>query len=124
VWHADGNIELRDWGKDIIISGGENISSIEVEQAILAHPDVLDCAVIGVPHEKWGERPKAFVTLNPGATTDAAEIIAFSRGRLAHYKCPDAIEFGLLPRTSTGKVQKFVLREQEWAGHATRVRAT
>ena len=110
VWHPDGNIELRDRGKDIIISGGENISSIEVEQAIAAHPAVLECAVIGIPHEYWGERPKAFVTLNEGASATAEEIIAFCRERLAHYKCPDAIEFGPLPKTSTGKVQKFVLR--------------
>jgi len=121
VWHPDGNIELRDRGKDIIISGGENISSIEVEQAIAAHPAVLECAVIGVPHPHWGERPKAFVTLNDGATATAQEITAFCRGRLAHYKCPDAIEFGPLPKTSTGKVQKFVLRDREWAGHTTRI---
>ena len=89
VWHPDGNIELRDRSKDIIISGGENISSIEVEQTICAHPAVLECAVIGVPHERWGERPKAFVTLNSGASATAEEIIAFSRERLAHYKCPD-----------------------------------
>jgi acyl-CoA synthetase (AMP-forming)/AMP-acid ligase II len=114
VWHPDGNIELRDRGKDIIISGGENISSIEVEQAITAHPAVLECAVIGVPHSHWGERPKAYVTLNEGAAATAEELIAFCRERLAHYKCPDAIEFGPLPKTSTGKVQKFVLRSREW----------
>ena len=124
VWHPDGNIELRDRGKDIIISGGENISSIEVEQAIVAHPAVLECAVVGIPHERWGERPKAFVTLNTGASATSEEIIAFCRERLARYKCPDAIEFGPLPKTSTGKVQKFVLREREWAGHETRVGAT
>jgi fatty-acyl-CoA synthase len=124
VWHPDGNIELRDRSKDIIISGGENISSIEVEQAICAHPGVLECAVIGVPHERWGERPKAFVTLNSGAVASADEIIAFCRQRLAHYKCPDAIEFGPLPKTSTGKVQKFALREREWAGRETRVGTT
>jgi fatty-acyl-CoA synthase len=121
VWHPDGNIELRDRGKDIIISGGENISSIEVEQTIGAHPAVLECAVIGIPHPHWGERPKAFVTLNEGATADAGEIIAFCRERLAHYKCPDSIEFGPLPKTSTGKTQKFVLRQGEWAGQDTRV---
>jgi fatty-acyl-CoA synthase len=123
VWHPDGNIELRDRGKDIIISGGENISSIEVEQAIVAHPAVLECAVIGVPHEHWGERPKAFVTLNDGAEATAQEIIAFCRERLARYKCPDAIEFGPLPKTSTGKVQKFVLRESEWAGRDHKIGA-
>jgi fatty-acyl-CoA synthase len=123
VWHADGNIELRDRGKDIIISGGENISSIEVEQTIVAHPAVLECAVIAVPHLHWGERPKAFVTLREGATADASEIIAFARDRLAHYKCPDAVEFGPLPKTSTGKVQKYVLREKEWAERDTRIGA-
>jgi fatty-acyl-CoA synthase len=121
VWHPDGTIELRDRGKDIIISGGENISSIEVEQAIAAHPAVLECAVVGVPHPHWGERPKAFVTLNDGAAATAPEIIAFCRERLAHYKCPDAIEFGPLPKTSTGKVQKFVLRDREWAGQDKRI---
>ena len=121
VWHPDGNIELRDRGKDIIISGGENISSIEVEQAIAAHPAVLECAVIGIPHAHWGERPKAFVTLNEGAAADAGEIIAFCRERLAHYKCPDSIEFGPLPKTSTGKTQKFVLRQREWADQDTQV---
>jgi fatty-acyl-CoA synthase len=124
VWHPDGNIELRDRSKDIIISGGENISSIEVEQTICAHTAVLECAVIGIPHERWGERPKAFVTLNSEAGASADEIIAFCRQRLARYKCPDAIEFGPLPKTSTGKVQKFVLREREWTGHETRVGAT
>jgi fatty-acyl-CoA synthase len=124
VWHPDGNIELRDRSKDIIISGGENISSIEVEQTICAHPAVLECAVIGIPHERWGERPKAFVTLNGEASASADEIIAFCRERLAHYKCPDAIEFGPLPKTSTGKVQKFVLREREWAGRETRLGTT
>jgi fatty-acyl-CoA synthase len=124
VWHPDGNIELRDRSKDIIISGGENISSIEVEQTICAHPAVLECAVIGVPHERWGERPKAFVTLNGEASAGAEEIIGFCRERLAHYKCPDAIEFGPLPKTSTGKVQKFALREREWSENETRVGMT
>src|SRR5919199_1668134 len=124
IWHPDGNIELRDRGKDIIISGGENISSIEVEQAIAAHPAVLECAVIGIPDDDWGERPKAYVTLKQGAEAEEQEIIAFCRERLAHYKCPDAIEFGPLPKTSTGKVQKFVLRERDWAGHEKRIGAT
>jgi fatty-acyl-CoA synthase len=121
VWHPDGNIELRDRGKDVIISGGENISSIEVEQAIAAHPAVLECAVIGIPHPHWGERPKAFVTLSEGAAAAPEEIIAFCRERLAHYKCPDSIEFGPLPKTSTGKTQKFVLRQREWADQDTQV---
>ena len=121
VWHPDGNIELRDRGKDVIISGGENISSIEVEQAITAHPAVLECAVVGIPDPHWGERPKAFVTLNEGAAPTAAEIIAFCRERLAHYKCPDAVEFGPLPKTSTGKIQKFVLRDREWTDQDVRI---
>ena len=123
VWHQDGNVELRDRGKDIIISGGENISSIEVEQTIVAHPDVLECAVVAVPHSHWGERPKAFVTLRDGASATEDEIIAFARERLAHYKCPDTVEIGPLPKTSTGKVQKYVLREREWAGHDARIGA-
>jgi fatty-acyl-CoA synthase len=105
----------------VIISGGENISSIEVEQTIAAHPAVLECAVIGVPDSHWGERPKAFVTLNDAATATPQEIIAFCRERLAHYKCPDTIEFGPLPKTSTGKIQKFVLRDREWAGQDNRI---
>jgi fatty-acyl-CoA synthase len=121
VWHPDGNIELRDRGKDIIISGGENISSIEVEQTITAHPAVLEAAVVGVPHPHWGERPKAFVTLNVGASATQEELIAFCRERLAHYKCPDVVEFGPLPKTSTGKVQKFVLRGREWTGQDKQV---
>ena len=121
VRHPDGAIELRDRGKDVIISGGENISSIEVEQAICAHPAVLECAVVAIPHDHWGERPKAIVTLKPGVTATEADIIAFCRERLAHYKCPDAVAFGPLPKTSTGKVQKFVLREPEWAGHERRI---
>jgi fatty-acyl-CoA synthase len=123
VWHPDGNIELRDRGKDIIKSGGEKISSIEVEQTLVAHEAVLECAVVGVPHEFWGERPKAFVTLNEGAHASEEELIAFCRGELAHFKCPDAVEFGPLPKTSTGKVQKFLLREREWAGRESRIGA-
>jgi fatty-acyl-CoA synthase len=121
VWHPDNTIELRDRGKDVIISGGENISSIEVEQTICAHPAVLEAAVVAIPHEHWGERPKAFVTLQPGADVGEQELIAFCRERLAHYKCPDAIAFGPLPKTSTGKVQKFALREPEWAGRERRI---
>ena len=120
MWHPDGNVELRDRAKDIIISGGENISTIEVEQAVVSHPAVLECAVVATPHERWGERPKAFVTLKEGAQATEAELLAHVRERLAGYKCPDAIEFGPLPKTSTGKVQKFVLRDREWAGHGAR----
>jgi fatty-acyl-CoA synthase len=121
VWHPDGAIELRDRAKDIIISGGENISTIEVEQAMCAHPAVMECAVVAIPHDHWGERPKAFVTLREDAEATEEELIAFCRTRLAHYKCPDAVEFGPLPKTSTGKVQKFVLREREWSGQAKRI---
>jgi fatty-acyl-CoA synthase len=121
VWHADGYIELRDRKKDIIISGGENISTIEVEQTIASHPAVLECAVVAIPDETWGERPKAFVTLKQSQNATEAEIIAFCRDRIAHYKCPTAVEFGDLPKTSTGKVQKFVLRDREWAGKDKRI---
>jgi fatty-acyl-CoA synthase len=121
VWHPDGYIELRDRKKDIIISGGENISTIEVEQAVAKHPAVLECAVVAIPDEKWGERPKAFVTLRPGAHATEAEIIEHCRGQLAHFKCPAAVEFGELPKTSTGKIQKFVLRGKEWAGREKRI---
>jgi len=121
VWHPDGYIELRDRKKDIIISGGENISTIEVEQAVARHPAVMECAVIAVPDEKWGERPKAFVTLKPGKTATEAEIIEFCRGQIAHFKCPAGVTFGELPKTSTGKIQKFVLRDREWKGQAKRI---
>ncbi len=121
VWHPDGYIELRDRQKDIIISGGENISTIEVEQVVARHPAVLECAVVAMPHEQWGERPKAFVALKSGQQADGDAIIAFCRANLAHFKCPDAVEFGALPKTSTGKVQKYVLREREWAGRERRI---
>ncbi|MBI3762025.1 MAG: long-chain-fatty-acid--CoA ligase [Chloroflexi bacterium] len=122
VMHPDGYVELRDRKKDIIISGGENISTIEVERAIYQHPGVLEASVIGIPDPKWGEVPKAFVTLKPGAALSAEELIAFCRERLAHFKCPKAVEFvEALPKTSTGKIQKFVLREKEWAGHEKRI---
>jgi len=121
VMHPDGQIELRDRKKDIIISGGENISTIEVEQAVVSHPAVLECAVIAIPDETWGEVPKAFVTLKPDQTATAEEIIAHCRARIAHFKCPKAVEFRELPKTSTGKVQKYVLREHEWRGHEKRI---
>jgi fatty-acyl-CoA synthase len=121
AWHPDGLIELRDRKKDIIISGGENISTIEVEQTIVELPAVLEAAVIAIPDDKWGERPKAFVTLNPGSSATEEDIIQHCRSRLAHFKCPAAVEFGDLPKTSTGKVQKFVLREREWAGQEKRI---
>ena len=119
--HPDGYIELRDRKKDIIISGGENISTIEVEQTSRATPPCLECAVVAIPDDTWGERPKAFVTLKPGPRRPKREIIDFCREHLAHFKCPAAVEFGELPKTSTGKVQKFVLREREWAGREKRI---
>jgi fatty-acyl-CoA synthase len=121
VWHPDGYIELRDRLKDIIISGGENISTIEIEQAIVKHPAVLECAVVAIPDEKWGERPKAFVTLKRGENATEAEIITFCRTLIAHYKCPVAVDFGDLPKTSTGKIQKYVLREREWGKREKRI---
>ena len=113
VLHEDGYIELRDRSKDIIISGGENISTIEVESVIIEHPAVANVAVVAKPDEKWGETPCAFVMLKPGATATAEEIVAHCRANLASYKCPRHVVFRDLPMTSTGKVQKFVLRE--WA---------
>ncbi len=113
VLHEDGYIELRDRSKDIIISGGENISTIEVEGVIMAHPAVGNVAVVAKPDEKWGETPCAFVVLKPGAKATAEEIIAHCRANLANFKCPRHVVFRDLPMTSTGKVQKFVLRD--WA---------
>jgi fatty-acyl-CoA synthase len=121
VRHPDGYVELRDRKKDIIISGGENISTIEVEQTVARHPAVLEVAVVAIPDEKWGERPKAFVTLKPGQSVTEPELIAFCRENLAHFKCPAAFEFGELPKTSTGKIQKFVLRDREWKAKHKRI---
>ncbi len=121
VWHANNYIELRDRAKDVIISGGENISTIEVEQVIAQHPAVIECAVVAIPDEQWGERPKAFVTLKPGQSVTEPELIAFCRARLAHFKCPAAIDFGALPKTSTGKIQKYVLRDKEWGNREKRI---
>jgi acyl-CoA synthetase (AMP-forming)/AMP-acid ligase II len=116
VMHPDGYVELMDRAKDIVISGGENISTVEVEQALVSHPAVVDAAVIGIPDDRWGERPKAFVVLGPGQTARERELIEHVRSRIAHYKAPDSIEFlGALPRNSTGKIQKFELRQQELA---------
>ena len=121
VMHPDGQIELRDRKKDIIISGGENISTIEVEQAVVSHPAVLECAVVAIPDDIWGEVPKAFVTLKSDKTATAEEIIVHCRNRIAHFKCPKSVGFGELPKTSTGKIQKFVLREREWKGREKRI---
>ncbi len=112
VWHPDGYIELKDRSKDIIISGGENISTIEVESVLHRHPAVLDAAVVARPDEKWGETPCAFIILKPGASVTEAEIIAFCRAHLAHFKAPRHVVFGPLPKTSTGKTQKYILRER------------
>ncbi|MCC6982704.1 MAG: acyl-CoA synthetase [Bauldia sp.] len=116
VMHPDGYLQIRDRSKDIIISGGENISSIEVEDALYKHPAVQAAAVVAKPDEKWGETPIAYVELRPGATATAEEMIAWCRASLAHYKCPRFIVFGELPRTSTGKIQKFKLRELAKSG--------
>ncbi len=121
VRHPDGSIELRDRKKDVIISGGENISTIEVEQAVMSHPCVLEAAVVAVPDETWGEVPKAFVALKPGCDATAEQIVAHARERVAHFKAPKAVEFCELPKTPTGKIQKFVLREREWAGRDRRI---
>ena len=112
VLHPDGYIELKDRSKDIIISGGENISTIEVEGVLYRHPAVLDAAVVAQPDAKWGETPCAFVSLKPGANATEQEIISFCRDNLAHFKAPRTVVFTDLPKTSTGKIQKFVLRER------------
>jgi fatty-acyl-CoA synthase len=112
VWHPDGYVEIKDRSKDVIISGGENISSIEVEDVLYRHPSVSEAAVVARPDEKWGETPCAFVNLKPGAEVTEEEIIAFCRDNMAKFKVPKTVVFGELPKTSTGKIQKFVLRDQ------------
>jgi fatty-acyl-CoA synthase len=112
VMHPDGYIQLKDRSKDVIISGGENISSIEVEDVLFKHPAVMMVAVVARPDEKWGEHPCAFVELRPGASASEADIIAFARVHLAGFKAPRTVVFGDLPKTSTGKVQKFALRDR------------
>ena len=121
VRHPDGYVELKDRAKDIIISGGENVSSQEVEKVVMEHPGVLEVCVVGVPDEKWGEVPKAFVVPRPDHDVSAESIIEFTRERAAHFKCPKHVEFGELPKTATGKIQKFVLRDREWEGHRKRI---
>ncbi|KAF9152954.1 hypothetical protein BG015_004385 [Linnemannia schmuckeri] len=126
VRHADGYIAIQDRQKDIIISGGENISTLEVESCISQHPAVLEVAVIAVPHPRWGETPKAFVILKPGLSSDKIvngdQLIAFCKENMAGFKCPSSIVVVKeLPKTSTGKLQKYVLREQEWKGHTKRI---
>jgi len=113
VWHADGYVEIKDRSKDIIISGGENISSLEVEECLYRHPQVMEAAVVARPDARWGETPCAFVTLRPDARdVDSASIVAWCREHLARFKVPRTVVFGPLPKTATGKIQKFVLREQ------------
>ena len=112
VMHPDRYIEIKDRSKDIIISGGENIASLEVERALAAHASVMEAAVVAGPDRKWGEVPVAFVTLKPGAFADEAQLIAHARNALAHFKAPKKIVFGDLPKNATGKIQKFVLRER------------
>jgi len=120
--NQEGSINIVDRAKDVIITGGENVSSIEVEDALYQHPAVLECAVIGVPDEKWGETIKALVVLREGQAQDSRQIIDHCRGRLAHFKCPTSVDFvDKLPRTATGKLQKFQLREPYWAGQERRV---
>jgi len=112
VMHPDGYVEIRDRIKDVIISGGENISSLEVEGVLLRHPAVQEAAIVGLPHEKWGEAPHAYVVLKSGATATEPELIAYTRDRLAHFKAPHSVTFVQeLPKTATGKIQKFVLRK-------------
>jgi len=112
VLHPDGYIQLKDRSKDIIISGGENISSIEVEDVLYKHPDVQAAAVVARPDEKWGETPCAFVELKPGSDLSEAELITFCKTHLAGFKAPKTVVFCDLPKTSTGKIQKFALRDQ------------
>jgi fatty-acyl-CoA synthase len=122
VWHPDGYVEIRDRDKDVIISGGENISSVEVEQTIEKHPAVMEVGVVSTPDEQWGERPKAYVALKESEEATEEEIINFVKERIARFKAPAAVEFvDELPKTSTGKIQKFQLREQEWEGQERRV---
>jgi acyl-CoA synthetase (AMP-forming)/AMP-acid ligase II len=118
----DGYLVISDRKKDVIISGGENISSVEIEDCLYQHPAVAEAAVIGVPSDRWGETVKALVVLRPGHSPDEAELISFCRDRLAHFKCPTSIEFrDALARTATGKLQKFKLRGQYWEGYDKRV---
>jgi fatty-acyl-CoA synthase len=121
VVHPDGYIEITDRSKDVIISGGENISTVQVEKVLFEHPAVLECAIIAVPDEKWGEVAKAFVTLKPGAEVTVEELKLFARERIAAFKVPKYIEFSELPKTATGKIQKFVLRDREWGDRKRRV---
>jgi fatty-acyl-CoA synthase len=122
VMHPDGYVQLLDRAKDVVISGGENISTIEVEQALASHPAVADVAVVGVPDDKWGERPKAFVVLTSGSDATAEDLVAHVKSKIAAYKAPGAVDFVVeLPKTSTGKIRKKELRDAEWASSARRI---
>jgi fatty-acyl-CoA synthase len=112
VWHPDGYIEVKDRSKDIIISGGENISSLEVEECLYRHPKIMEAAVVARPDAKWGETPCAFVVARPGESLEVADVVGWCKQHLAGYKVPRTVVFGELPKTSTGKIQKFVLRER------------
>tara|TARA_Y100000588_G_scaffold173767_1_gene187733 strand:+ start:813 stop:2441 length:1629 start_codon:yes stop_codon:yes gene_type:complete len=121
ITYEDGYIDLQDRAKDIIISGGENISTIEIEKAISSHQSVLEVAVVAVPDDKWGEVPKAFIVKKNNAKVTSEEIIEHVKSKIARFKAPKYVEFGELPKTSTGKIQKYKLRDQEWAGREKRV---
>lgn len=121
VIHPDGYVQIMDRGKDVIISGGENISSIELENVIYRHPMVQEVAVVSSPDPKWGEVPKAFVTAKPGTNPTAQEIIEFCKANLARFKAPKEVVFCELPKTATGKITKFTLRDIEWKGHERKV---
>jgi fatty-acyl-CoA synthase len=118
VMQPDGYVKIKDRSKDIIISGGENISSLEIEEALYRHPAVLAAAAVARPDPKWGETPCVFVELKPGAQVSEQEIIEHCRGHLARFKLPRAVVFGELPKTSTGKIQKFVLRQRAKSAQA------
>ena len=121
VMHDHGYVEVRDRSKDVIISGGENIASIEVEQALASHPDVVECAVVAAPDDTWGEVPAAFVVLRPGSAVTEADLAEHVKSRIARFKAPKSVTFGDLPKTATGKIQKFALRDRLWAGRDRRV---
>ena len=121
VMHDHGYVEVRDRAKDVIISGGENIASIEVEQALASHPDVVECAVVAAPDDTWGEVPAAFVVLRPGADITETDLVEHVKSRIARFKAPKSVTFGDLPKTATGKIQKFALRDQLWAGRDRRI---
>jgi fatty-acyl-CoA synthase len=122
TWDSERSVNIVDRKKDVIITGGENVSSIEVEDALYKHPAVLEACVIGVPSEKWGETIKALVVLREGQAATEKDVIAFCRDSLAHFKCPTSVDFvESLPRTATGKLQKFVLRDRYWEGMEKRV---